>query len=109
MTSKSKRKGYRGEKEVESLLAGAERDFGAGDRPDVRWGDKRVEVKRRAKGFREDYKWLRIPDGAGKSVVVQGENAPDILLKRADNMPWLLVMPVDEERLKRLVDYIKSG
>jgi len=96
MGKKSKRKGYAGEKEVESILPGAERDFGRGARGDVRWGKLKVEVKRRKSGFKEIYSWLKIPEGSGREVK-QGEDHADLLLIRSDNMPWLMVIPIDSK------------
>jgi len=79
--SKSQRtKGRRGENELARLLPGARRISEAGlPGPDVLWRDRDVEVKRRKNAF-QDYGWLA--------------NA-QIVCKRSDRMPWLMVATID--------------
>ncbi len=78
---KSRDKGARMEREIASLLPGAEKISGM-YRPgaDVAWRGLEIEVKARADGFKFDYRHLR---------------DVQILAKRADRQPWLLVMTVD--------------
>lgn len=99
----SRDKGGRGEREIVHLL----RDAGipakrvplSGAAPGFKGdvligkgsGQKTAEVKRRAKGFRELYKWL---EGA------------DILFIRADRRQWLAVLPLDD--LKKLMQKIEK-
>lgn len=99
MGRQSRRKGYRGEHDVERLfrecgfdarrvpLSGAS-SFQKGDIVVFENGTPKwiIEVKRRAEGFKEFYKWL---EGA------------HFVFCRADRSPWLVVMR-SEEFLKLL-------
>jgi hypothetical protein len=99
--SRSKRKGYRGEHEIETLLPDAKRDFGRGARADVVWQGKKIEVKRRAAGFSEIYRWLKVIPGCGLQVK-QGADAADYLMMRSDNMPWLMVRVLSADEMRTL-------
>jgi hypothetical protein len=99
--SRSKCKGYRGEHEIETLLPDAKRDFGRGARADVVWQGKKIEVKRRAAGFSEIYRWLKVMPGCGLQVK-QGADAADYLMMRSDNMPWLMVRVLSADEMRTL-------
>lgn len=81
MGSAERSKGARGEREAASLLPGARKVSGM-YKPggDLIWKDRTVEVKRRADGFRTDYRWLI---------------DTHIVLKRADRKPWLVTLELD--------------
>ena len=95
MTGSAKRKGDSGEREIVSLfdlagfpahripLSGAVKTAGGRYAGDVKITLEGVEhtgeVKRRADGFREDYKWLE---------------ESDMLFKRADRKEWLVTLPL---------------
>lgn len=81
MSGSQRRKGRIGENELAARLPGARRISAPGlPGPDVIWRDRDVEVKRRKDGFVFDYTHL--------------EDA-QILCKRADRKPWLMVATID--------------
>lgn len=92
--SKSKRKGYEGERELVNLIPGSRRvplsgalaHMGEELANDVVLPDgTKVEVKRRASGFKTLYDW-----------VLDQREKPDIVAVRTDRMPWLVVMTLDK-------------
>jgi len=101
----SRSKGLRAEREAAALLPGGRRvplSGGMGGEWSCDLLDRdgrRYEVKVRADGFRQIYDWLEVLPGHGVGKVrrsqaaEQGSKAaPDVLLLRADNSPWLAVM-----------------
>ena len=101
----SRSKGLRAEREAAALLPGGRRVPLSGGMGGEWSGDlldrdgRRYEVKVRAQGFRQIYDWLEVLPGHGVGRVrrtqaaEQGSKAaPDVLLLRADNSPWLAVM-----------------
>ena len=105
MAGSSRRKGMRAEREAAALLPGGRRvplSGGMGGEWSCDLLDRdgrRYEVKVRADGFRQIYDWLEVLPGHGVGKVrrsqaaEQGSKAaPDVLLLRSDNSPWLAVM-----------------
>ena len=77
----SRDKGRRAELEAAEAL-GAEKVSRAGyEGHDLEWEGRLVEVKRRASGFKSLYKWLE---------------DVQMLMLRADRLPWLVVMTPEE-------------
>ena len=83
MGRRSKRKGYRGEREFADLVGGQRVPLSGaaeGFENDVILDGIRFEVKRRKDGFKTLYGWLKNTDA---------------LAIRADYKEWLVVLPVD--------------
>ena len=83
MSRRSKRKGYRGEREFADLVGGQRVPLSGaaeGFENDVILDGIRFEVKRRKDGFKTLYGWLKNTDA---------------LAIRADYKEWLVVLPVD--------------
>jgi len=58
---------------------------------------KRIEVKHRKSVPVSCYKWLGIKNNCGvRTLAYDVDNPPNYLIMRKDNMPWLVVMPLDE-------------
>jgi len=88
-----RRKGAQGERELASLLPGAHKISGMYlPGPDLDWNGYTVEVKRRADGFKFDYRHLQ---------------DAQILAKRADRQDWLLTMRIDT--MLDLMDIARLG
>lgn len=103
----AKRKGYKAEHELEKILPNAKRVplSGALDGYElsndlkmiVNGVDKRIEVKHRKSVPVSCYKWLGIKNNCGvRTLAYDVDNPPNYLIMRKDNMPWLVVMPLDE-------------
>lgn len=101
----SRSKGMRAEREAAALLPGGRRvplSGGMGGEWSCDLLDRdgrRYEVKVRADGFRQIYDWLEVLPGHGVGKVKRSQaaeqgskSAPDVLLLRANNSPWLAVM-----------------
>jgi len=97
MGKASRDKGGRGEREFAALIGGERVPLsgaaGGSYTGDVKGLGRKWEVKRRADGFKQLYKWL---DGA------------DALAVRADRKEWLVVMPL-ETLLEMLGDHKEAG
>lgn len=90
MSRKERDKGARREREIASLLPGAQKVSRAwAEGPDLSWLNRDVEVKARKDGWKLVYRWL---EGA------------KILVTKADRRPWLVMMEVDE-----LLDIIEEA
>lgn len=100
----SKRKGRKAESEAAAILGG-ERvplsgSLGGNLSGDVVDAQGRIyEVKVRADGFKQHYRWLRVVPGYGVNTIKRTvgvergrEKAPFALLTRADNSPWMVTM-----------------
>lgn len=104
----SKRKGRKAESEVAHILGG-ERvplsgSLGGKLSGDVVDAEGRIyEVKVRAAGFKQTYRWLRLEPGYGVATIKRTvgvergrEKPPFALLCRADNSPWLVTLLLED-------------
>ncbi len=89
MSKKSRTKGRRGELELAQLLEGERTSQTGLPSPDVtagpRYGNEKIEVKRRAKSFTTLYSALEQASQFGGSMVAL----------RDDRREWLVVMPLE--------------
>ena len=105
---RAKRKGYKAENELTKMLPYTKRVplSGALDGHELSndlkmifpdGTDKRVEVKHRKSVPITCYNWLGIKKDSGvRTLTFDVDNPPNYLMMRRDNMPWLVVMPLDE-------------
>ena len=88
-------KGARGEREVAELLGGKRIPLSGamqGYANDVELPNGlKVEVKRRASGFKQLYDW-----------VYDEREKPDLVALRTDRRPWIIAMPL--ETFKKLME-----
>jgi len=81
--SKSRDKGARRELEAAKALGASKISRMRQKGPDLLYGDRYVEVKAKADGWKLIYKWLAKDD-------------VHLLMLRADYKPWLIAMSIDE-------------